>query len=353
MLRFIASVLLFFLPLMGETTLPQLQQELRVALVIANGNYDGTHLEHAVANGRKMRDFLELNNFKVIYAENVNKREFVRLIREFDTAMKPNCLSLFYYNGHAAQLEGENMLIPIASTISTDKHLGYQAIPVDTVSTIMRKAFNRLNIVILDALTPEAFTTGYQPKKQGLAPLKAQQHTHFILSQQPEAATRISDFSERFIDTYHSYPIDIRTGIDYMREHTRGDAQPWAIYDAKERFFFELPARLDVTDAMIWKKVREAHTLETYEAFLREYPRSHYLKDARAAIESVKKELAEAQAHKHRKEEEAKHKAHAEIIVRPPPDITKEPAVKPLDAHQPRNNFSIFNPQRRHSFRQR
>ncbi len=287
MKRFVTLLFLLVMSLSAETTMGQLQQELRVALVVANSSYDESPLDNALENGRKMRDYLEKHRFTVIYAEDVNKREFVKLIRKFSRKMKPNCLSLFYYNGHAVQLNGENMIVPTETSISTDKHLGYQGIPVDTVASLMRKALNRLNIVIIDAAYPKPFGSRYQPAKRGLAPFKAQKQFHFILAKQPNTLSRSTDFTGRFIRTFAEEPTDIRSGIQQMIDNSKGAEQPWIVHDKKERFFFVLPESLGVNESAIWNKVHALNTIKAYSAFVKEYPKSRYVEEAEKALQEL------------------------------------------------------------------
>ena len=287
MTRLITLIFLLIAPLAAETTMAQLQQELRVALVVVNSDYADTPLDRALENGRKMRDFLEKHRFDVIYAEDVDKREFVKMIRKFSKTMKPNCLSLFYYNGHAVQLKGKNFIIPLDVAVETDKELQSKSIPVNTIASLMKKAFNRLNIVIIDAAYPEPLGSSYQPKKRGLAPFKAQEQFHFILSKRPGTLFSSTNFADRFIRTFAEEPIDVGSGIEQIIDNSKGADRPWIAKDKKERFFFVLPQSLSAKDDAIWKKVQEANTLKAYSAFLKEYPKSRYIKEAEKALQKL------------------------------------------------------------------
>lgn len=244
MIRFITLLCLCLTTLTADATLIQMKKEARTALVVVNSDYDETPLKSALQNGRSMRDFLKKQGFTLIYAENVDKRGFVKLIREFSKSMKTNGISLFYYNGHAVQLKKENFLIPIESAIETDKHLLRQSIALKTVTAIMQKAKSRLAVVILDAAYPKPFGTIYKPGRKGLAPLKAEKRTHYTLSRQPGTVGTSTGFSNSFVRYFSQNAVDLKSGIKEMKTFSSGNETPWMIDKSNERFYFVLPKSL-------------------------------------------------------------------------------------------------------------
>ena len=100
----------------------------RIALVIGNSDYIASPLRNPRNDSRDIAATLEKLGFEVMLKTNVNRREFVRAIREFGERLKLGGTGLFYYAGHAIQSEGSNFLMPIKAEILNEADLDYEAI---------------------------------------------------------------------------------------------------------------------------------------------------------------------------------------------------------------------------------
>jgi hypothetical protein len=85
----------------------------RVALVIGNDHYDfGTPLENAVADSRLIAKTLRGIGFEVIHAEDAGIDEFYAALERFKLRAGMAEIGLFYFAGHAIELDNRNYLLP-------------------------------------------------------------------------------------------------------------------------------------------------------------------------------------------------------------------------------------------------
>src|SRR5258708_8223193 len=108
--------------LMVAVLLPVLSQagETRVALVIGNSAYPAGPLPNPANDAHLMKETLRELGFDVIERQDADQVKMKRAIQEFGARLEkggPEAVGLFYYAGHAVQLNGRNHLIPTTGTI--------------------------------------------------------------------------------------------------------------------------------------------------------------------------------------------------------------------------------------------
>ena len=145
--------------------------EQRVALVVGNNDYESfIKLKNPINDARAMRDSLKRKKFEVIYLENVSQKKFKRAIKKFTNKLSAGGVGLFYFAGHGIQVNGENFLIPSDADIADRDDVDGESVPIAYLTKKLKKAGNRLNIIILDACRNDPFSRG---ASGGLAPISA------------------------------------------------------------------------------------------------------------------------------------------------------------------------------------
>lgn len=129
----------------------------RYALVIGNSNYDGDQqippLNNPVNDARDMKALLEARDFEVIYLEDATTRqEMIQVVEKFVAKLASDSLGLFYYAGHAVQVNGNNYLIPTYAKLPTESEVESKTMSAQYVLDQMGNARKTgANIIILDA----------------------------------------------------------------------------------------------------------------------------------------------------------------------------------------------------------
>ena len=101
----------------------------RVALVIGNSSYEGKlYLDNPKNDANDITSKLKNLDFKVIRLIDGNKRQMVNALRKFKNTAEKGGVALFYYAGHAIQMNGKNYLIPLGSSIETPEDIEFESL---------------------------------------------------------------------------------------------------------------------------------------------------------------------------------------------------------------------------------
>ena len=146
-MRLLLLLLLIFAPLFAS------EQQGRVALLIANSEYEEGTLLQVETDQYNLKIFLESKGFDVLSIKNATKRESIKTIREFERRLIDSKVALFYYGGQSVSLDADNYLIPYDSSIDTKESIKKEAIPLSKIVDIMREGHNQTNILLLDLHT--------------------------------------------------------------------------------------------------------------------------------------------------------------------------------------------------------
>ena len=87
----------------------------KLALIIANEKYKRSEnkLSNSIKNGRELSDLLKTINFDVTMHTDVKeKNDIMDKVKEFVKKIENGDLVLFYFAGHAYQVNAKNYLIP-------------------------------------------------------------------------------------------------------------------------------------------------------------------------------------------------------------------------------------------------
>ncbi len=148
----------------------------RIALVIGNDNYDSGPLDNAVSDSLGMKLVLESSGFEVIHESDLDQSKFLAALSKFESLLKrygSSTEALFYYAGHAVQVDGINYLNPIDAKIETKYDLDIRSINISRIFSIMDKTVSGVKIVILDACRNNPYNSFIRSPQLGLAQMNA------------------------------------------------------------------------------------------------------------------------------------------------------------------------------------
>jgi len=135
----------------------------RIALVIGNANYEIKSLKNPINDARDIANSIEDLGFKVTFIKDANKSDTELAIRNFELQIKNSSVSLFFYSGHAVQVNNINYLLPVGSipaisknfnTISDNakiKRIQEEAISSKKLIDLMANSNSEVNLIFLDA----------------------------------------------------------------------------------------------------------------------------------------------------------------------------------------------------------
>jgi len=312
-----------------------MKKEARVAIVIGNGSYDEQRLDAPTQNSRIVREMLEKNGFYVYYGENLDKRNFIRLLRKFNKKMRPGGIGLFYFSGHMVQTGGKNYLIPVDHGIEDEKMVARQGIMLKSIYKGMQEAHNHHNIIILDGAKEAPFGSLFTMQKESYAPVKSKDDFSIFIATQPDNVNTSDTFTQDFVSIADKKGQELealRSELLHLRQF-HDQPQPYISLALNRPFYINLPDRLPEADELAYAKIKGKPSRKEAEAFIKKYPNSPFVGKVREQLALIEKK--EALQHEiERQEQEAAAMKQAEAAK-----VSLEEAVS--EEVSPKNEIGI------------
>jgi len=224
----------------------------RVALVIGNDAYAAGPLKNAVNDARAVQKALTGAGFRVILAENANKVEMEQKLIDYFESIRPGDTALFYFAGHAVQIENENLLLPVdfqpGRTVIESK---FKSMSLAAVFDYTKRQRPGVTIVIIDACRSNPAAESHSLQAGLAIPLNAGKDTYIAFSTSPNhVATDNPDGTNSWFTEALSRQIpepgltldDVFTRVRLKVESATGGAQtPWSQTSLTSRFYFHPP----------------------------------------------------------------------------------------------------------------
>jgi uncharacterized caspase-like protein len=265
-----------------ETQLARMRADKRVALVIGNGNYRNfQRLENPVNDATGVAAALRTAGFQVILRLDATREEMSQALEQFDQALRQADIGLFYFAGHAAQVDWHNYMVPVSATLEVDRaaannlagQVAQETVDLGEVLDRMGSADKKLNIVILDACRDNPFTekalelsrslsrsTGATPIKVGVGLVQtfAPPRTFLAYATAPgqvasDGTGKDSPYSAALIQALALPGLKLEDVFKHVRnsvaEATHSAQIPWDNSSVFDDFYFRIPAAADAARA--------------------------------------------------------------------------------------------------------
>jgi formylglycine-generating enzyme required for sulfatase activity len=236
----------------------------RMALVIGNNHYLDPavdKLKNAIPDAEAVKQQLVQAGFKVTLLEDANLAQMQMAIQDFVSQLEPASTALFYYSGHAIQIQSENFLIPVDfripekrqaddDTASLDEQAKQASYSLLKVHEAMVASKATIRIVILDACRTHAFSA--MPDWTRLASMFVPANSLIAYSTAvdfPASDGRPGDengpFAKHLIADMATPGIEIRDLLIKVKKEViaeTGEQQvPWSTDDLRQEFYFYPP----------------------------------------------------------------------------------------------------------------
>ncbi len=243
--------------LASDATGPYASFERRVALVIGNSSYGPEigNLTNPANDAADMAEALRRTGFKVKLVLNAEREEMQRAVLAFDRDMRDSDVSLFYYAGHAVQVNGRNFLIPTGAKLdivsnrsdAVAEYVALETLEIDHVLGRMGNAETDLSIVILDACRNNPFNRGSRAISRGLAQTSAPRGTFVAYATAPgeialDGAGKNSPYTAAIVKNLKVPGLKLEDVFKRVRQdvaqQTNGRQIPWENSSIFGDFYF-------------------------------------------------------------------------------------------------------------------
>jgi len=228
----------------------------RVALVVGVGGYRHVApLPNAVNDARGIGEALQTVGFAVDVVTDGGRAEIERAIRKFGAEAVGAEAALFYYAGHAVEVDGRNWLLPADTQVVAPRDLRFEAVDLEAVLE-QTEGRAQVNLVFLDACRDNPFrarlATGGRGMsvRAGLGQMQAAVGTLIAYAAAPGSVAADGDgvnspFTSALLRHIATPGLEVRRLLTLVRTEVRrttGNAQtPWDNSSLEGDFYFVAP----------------------------------------------------------------------------------------------------------------
>lgn len=315
--------------------------ETRVALVIGNGGYpaSGMALANPPRDARAVAAALRDLGFATDEVLDAGREAMEDAIVRFVRGARDADVALFFYAGHGLQDLGRNYLMPVDAKLEDETDLRRRFVRLDDVLEDLAGT-RAARIVVLDACRDNAAVEALRaavPKSRsasvsrGLAAVPKTAGMLVAFATQPNRVAADgepgnSPFTKALVQHLGTPGVELRTALTRVRvdvARATGDAQVPEVSDSLLGEIYLRPAAVATVTAppaplqqpepkanpappptprstdtsewdkenALWNAAQSIGSLEAYEAYLRAYPKGHFVAIAEVAI-AAKRKLA-------------------------------------------------------------
>ena len=283
----------------------------RVALVVGNSAYQNvTHLDNPKNDARLMADTLKSLGFILVgngAQIDLDKAGIDRAVQAFGRQLVGADVGLFYYAGHGLQVRGANYLVPIDANPTKEADVDFQMLDTNLVLRQMESAGTKLNLVILDACRNNPFGgRGLRASDGGLAQMRAPEGTLISFATQPgnvaqDGTEGNSPYTKALAQILRKPGLGIFDTVNevglIVKRATGGAQEPWFSSSPIDGSFFFTTAPATVAplvptitaDDVLWNTIKHSDIAALYEEFLRQFPTSAHVAEARTRLDVIKR----------------------------------------------------------------
>jgi peptidoglycan hydrolase-like protein with peptidoglycan-binding domain len=285
--------------------------ERRVALVVGNAGYGPKvgPLRNPANDATDIAAALRDVGFDVALRLDVDRDQLRRAVIDFGRSLQKGGVGLFYFSGHAVQLDGRNYMIPLGAEVEHADYVGLETVDIDEVLARMGAADNRLNIVILDACRNNPFKGIFRAPVRGLAQTRAPTGTFIAYAAAPGAlardgtsGSRNSPYTAALLRSMQEPGLRLEDVFKRVRlavlTNTDGFQTPWTGSSITGDFYFRLPEPLQAnpeppasasppSDLVFWNAIEDSRNPADFETFLEVHPTSALAPLARRRLEDL------------------------------------------------------------------
>ena len=284
----------------------------RVALVIGNSAYPQSPLDNPANDAKAIAQALREAGFEVDLLLDQKRDAMQKSITNFGTKLAAKKQpSVFYFAGHALQLNWRNYLLPTDLAIRKAEDVGSQAVDLNDLLGQLSKAAlsngGNSNIVILDACRDNPFGNSSGAAK-GLTQMDAPTGTLLAYATAPGSVAQDAGsganglYTENLLIEMRTEGAKIEDVLKRVRLSVRiksnGAQVPWESTSLEEDFYFKPPrvvAKLSGDEAekafeeelLAWTVARAAVNSLGLEDFIRRYPSGKFSELAQYRLDNV------------------------------------------------------------------
>ena len=260
-----------------------------MALVIGNAGYaNATALNNPLNDADDMGAALESLGFRVFVGKDTRRGEMVGLIDAFGKAAAESDVALFFFAGHAFQVDGRNYLTPTDLVVTGAQEALQSSVPLDLVVDALENAPG-LKFIFLDSCRDNPLGASAASEGEGLARVGTSADFMIAYATQPGAVAYDGDgrngiFTEAMLSHIHTRGQTLSELMIAVRRDviavTGGQQIPWENRSLTRSFQFNEGPRAASEETSLFQIASRIRRPEIMSFYLRRYPQGAHAEDA-------------------------------------------------------------------------
>ena len=295
----------------------------RVALLIANQNYEDARLYKPLQDVKLIENSLKKLGFVVSVVSDADQKQMQRALRDFGDNAKGAEVAFFYYSGHGLQSNGENYLVPLHAAIQKESDIGIEAVATNGLLRQLEEARPKVAVVVLDACRDNPWLTSRGGK--GLGRIDSPAGTLVAFATSPNRTAADEGLYAQYLSQYLLEPnLELRKVFDkvggQIDKATQGKQRPRKDDDLYEDVYLNGKPNAQVVERIVekpveriverervvvqenpqaaeiayWNSIKNSNRNNDYQAYLSKYPNGLFVEVAQAKLQP-KIEVAQVQ----------------------------------------------------------
>ena len=270
--------------------------ETRVALVVGNATYtDVPALTNPANDAEDITAALEDLEFRVFTGIDLDLSEMRALLAEFSNAAQAADVALFYYAGHAFQVDAENYLLPVELRVTDPEAVVDQTLPLAEVIAALQES-NGIRLIFLDACRDNPLGLDHAPgMSEGLARVGSSVDYLIAYATQPGAVAfdgdaRNGTFTEAVLShiqtpgqTLTDMMIAVRRDVIAA---SGGQQIPWENTSLTRQFAFNQGPVLGTAETLFFQVAARTQDRDLMALYVERYPEGAHTRDAAGFLET-------------------------------------------------------------------
>ncbi len=286
----------------------------RVALLIANQNYEDARLYKPLQDVKLIENSLKKLGFVVRVVSDADQKQMQRALRDFGDNAKGAEVAFFYYSGHGLQSNGENYLVPLHAAIQKESDIGIEAVATNGLLRQLEEARPKVAVVVLDACRDNPWLTSRGGK--GLGRMDSPAGTLVAFATSPNKTAADEGLYAQYLAQYLLEPnVELRKVFDkvggQIDKATQGKQRPRKDDGLYEDVYLNGKASAQVVERVVekpveriverervvvqenpqaaeiayWNSIKNSNRNNDYQAYLSKYPNGLFVEVAQAKLQ--------------------------------------------------------------------
>ncbi len=276
----------------------------RTALVIGNERYRHNPLASAANDARGMAGLLTQAGFAVELKLNATLAQMTAGIHALGQAAAGRDVgtALFFYAGHAAQLDWHNYLLPVDGDVESAGDIRKQCVDLGLLLGRLRRAKGRTALIILDACRDDPFGARFRPSQKGMSQYDAPPGTLLAYATAPGsvalelAGSAYGLYTEHLLRELAVKGVRLEDALKKVRLNVRlasNEKQvPWESTSLEsDVVLFPMPALSEAEierqlreELDTWSRIKASPNPADWIGYLRRYPNGKFAEAAQVRM---------------------------------------------------------------------